>query len=560
MASITFWNRLEPRPRSNDLSNALAARVRDPAWFLARQWQLGELTGEDAGSPAYLRLTADIAPVVGWDAGEETKRSIDPRAQPLERAVTQELFSPDDLSSRIELGQMFEYFLTFGGVSSVRNSYRAQYPVPQAENDDPHAARLRTLWSGRAVDGLAVYLAAKASLPVLPPPAVPPAMAPRVRTALQSLVTWVEQVFGGFEAADPPAWQPERLEYGARIYAGDPAGGVVSFDADPGRRAELEWYAFDQKMVPPPSGVSAPPVEQRVETVIPAPMRFRGMPNARFWDFEDGRVDFGGLEPDRRDLARMILMDFMLVHGNDWFIVPFDQPVGTLTRSAISVVDVFGGEHAVPRADSSPGPRWSMFSTARDDGQLAPWFLLPASVAEAVHDSAPIEDVRFLRDETANLVWAVERETESHLGAPHPGNERGSPSLPLPQTSNAPLVWRVQTEVPFNWIPFQPVQLDATSGEVALERSSLMAAGAPPGAAPIAPAPWGKVLQPSSVSGRYRVREEEVPREGARVTRVIRWSRWIDGSTHVWIARQRGLGGGEGSSGLRFDLAIDQSL
>jgi hypothetical protein len=31
-----------------DLKHSLAAQVRDPLWFLARQWQLGEFRGEDA--------------------------------------------------------------------------------------------------------------------------------------------------------------------------------------------------------------------------------------------------------------------------------------------------------------------------------------------------------------------------------------------------------------------------------------------------------------------------------------------------------------------------------
>ena len=49
MASITTWTRLETRQRTDDLDVSLAARVHDPLWLLARQWQLGELRGHDAG-------------------------------------------------------------------------------------------------------------------------------------------------------------------------------------------------------------------------------------------------------------------------------------------------------------------------------------------------------------------------------------------------------------------------------------------------------------------------------------------------------------------------------
>jgi hypothetical protein len=47
--------------------------------------------------------------------------------------------------------------------------------------------------------------------------------------------------------------------------------------------------------------------------------------------------------------------------------------------------------------------------------------------------------------------------------------------------------------------------------------------------------------------------EEEVPRSGAQVTRSWQYARWHDGSRHLWQARRKTSGRGEGSSGLRFD-------
>jgi hypothetical protein len=51
-----------------------------------------------------------------------------------------------------------------------------------------------------------------------------------------------------------------------------------------------------------------------------------------------------------------------------------------------------------------------------------------------------------------------------------------------------------------------------------------------------------------------RLFEEEVPRGGARVLRRFEHTRWVDGSTFLWLARRKQAGAGEGSSGLRFDL------
>lgn len=50
MAAVTSWSRLEPRTRSLRL-RSVQARVADLLWLLDRQWQIGELQGEDVGSP-----------------------------------------------------------------------------------------------------------------------------------------------------------------------------------------------------------------------------------------------------------------------------------------------------------------------------------------------------------------------------------------------------------------------------------------------------------------------------------------------------------------------------
>ena len=60
MTSITSWLRLEPRTRKADMAAGLQARIYDPLWLLARQWQTGEFQGEDAGSPAAARWRGSI--------------------------------------------------------------------------------------------------------------------------------------------------------------------------------------------------------------------------------------------------------------------------------------------------------------------------------------------------------------------------------------------------------------------------------------------------------------------------------------------------------------------
>jgi hypothetical protein len=263
-------------------------------------------------------------------------------------------------------------------------------------------------------------------------------------------------------------------------------------------------------------------------------------------------------------------MDFMLVHGNDWFLIPFEQPVGSLCHvDALVVHDVFGGATLVERADGGRAPasgsRWTMFSTsiAGGSGQLADFFILPPSAATAIQHGPAVEEVRFLRDEVANYVWAVEHATEDGVGQPWLGHERdlaASASAP-PRVTPPPgrngqvrpsLRYQIQTTVPTNWIPFLPVVIDPAQGEIALERGAMLG---PDGVTAVEP--LGRILRPTSLRGAaYRIREEEVPRTGVGVQRVVCRTRWIDGSTHLWIVRQKSAGTGEGSSGLRFDLAV----
>lgn len=91
--SITSWTRIEPRTRAADMSPGLAAATADPLWLLARQWQVGEFRGEDAGSPVTVRVRAQAAPLARYrpEGGPVpgTAVPIDPTL-PLEAVVERE--------------------------------------------------------------------------------------------------------------------------------------------------------------------------------------------------------------------------------------------------------------------------------------------------------------------------------------------------------------------------------------------------------------------------------------------------------------------------------------
>ena len=59
LPTITRYNRLESRPRTDNFARALRAEVRDALWMLCKQWQMGEFAGDDAGTPVYAKLHVD---------------------------------------------------------------------------------------------------------------------------------------------------------------------------------------------------------------------------------------------------------------------------------------------------------------------------------------------------------------------------------------------------------------------------------------------------------------------------------------------------------------------
>jgi hypothetical protein len=116
----------------------------------------------------------------------------------------------------------------------------------------------------------------------------------------------------------------------------------------------------------------------------------------------------------------------------------------------------------------------------------------------------------------------------------------------LPTPSAQPR-YRLATEVPSNWIPLLPQRI-ANPPSLRLVRAAMLA---PDGTNTIRRA-RGELL---NAAARLALFDEEIPREGARVTRQFERTRWIGGSTVLWVGLKKQVGKGEGSSALRFDEA-----
>ena len=67
------WSRLLTDTHRPDLQAGLEARVYDPLWLLARQWQMGEFHGEDAGSPVLVTVESDTFSIDRVHLGDTTR-------------------------------------------------------------------------------------------------------------------------------------------------------------------------------------------------------------------------------------------------------------------------------------------------------------------------------------------------------------------------------------------------------------------------------------------------------------------------------------------------------
>jgi hypothetical protein len=323
----------------------------------------------------------------------------------------------------------------------------------------------------------------------------------------------------------------------------------------------IDWYDLDIDEDPDHS--LRTPVQQATsstKSLLPVRVRFAGMPADRFWQFEDAAVDLGAVTASADDLGRLLAVEFATVFGNDWWYVPVPARFGSLVSVDSLVVRNTFGENMLVRpteqASAATAP-WRMFrltdtQLAAGSGPAPALLFLPPVVTGAL-DGVPIEEVLLLRDEMANLAWAVERTVEGADGRPRDRSvEYGTrlsaaptPSLPSP----ADLVYILQTTVPDHWIPLVPVHDPGGSSAIMLQRGSLLTQDGTE--RPITA--QGVLLEPQ-VSPWY-FHEKEVPRAGVRIRRIPTVARWLDGASYSWVSRRSGTGGGEGSSGLRFDIA-----
>ena len=573
MGSITSWVRLEPRCRDDRLNEAVQARIYDPLWMLARQWQVAEFQGEDTGSPVVARWRGDSAPVTRYYAGAIKKDTrvyaprYDARAMPLEALVERQPLhgatNQGSLRLAVESGM---HFLRMLDAQPISRSYRADFlklyalqPPTEAERAGADVETLSywKLMASRALDARRVIAAFRdAAGKRLPIPGTLPIAASdnaEVENVINQWLAQQDSLFALPQGDGSDAWNSERLEYAFSI-GGAPGGEEVPLTAAQYAQGHLDWHSVDYDPEINLGAATDQASNPLVRTVMPAPVSFRGAPAQRFWEMEDRAIDYGLLPAGPGDIPQLMLSEFASGYGNEWYVIPIDLEVGSLTKTgSLVIVDSFGVQTLVSPVNdpSKPATDWSMFELSaiqrKDTPPLRPrsnlLFLAPALLKTI--DSRPLEEVLFMRDEMANMAWAVEHIVQGAIeNRLEPGAVADAPQTALTPPSALPQ-YRLATDVPANWTPLLPQRL-ADPLSLRLVGAAMLA----PDGSNVVRHAQGELL---NAAPELKLFDEEIPREGVKVMRQFERARWIRGSTLLWVGLRKQVGRGEGSSALRFD-------
>ena len=597
---------MEVRPRKKDFDNVLRAEVYDPLWMLGRQWQFGEFKGEDTGSAVFAKVALETTNISKF---KDRNKPVTPYTDevPLETVIEAENIN-FDYKTRVRVGQQwFKMLGQYGFGKDIRQAFIQSYPVhhPQISNTDAagevvskskllsnHAAmQFVDAASGRSMDGYAFYRALHND------PATVIAMhfghlsnteLAKATDMAGDFMNWFEQLYYIPQGGVNSSWNKKQLEYEFDCALPGEARNTV-LKAEEYYNGNLDWFSFDiDDMTSAAALVNSSPEEvdentlKRILTVIPSAAQFGGMPRKRWWEFEDAAIDLGNISADEKNLAKILITEFALVYSNDWFVIPYQVPVGSLSEiTGIVVTDVFGQKtlvEAAGKGEQGDWNRWNMFSMTRlhppfDTDVEADNRIFIPPVLTKLHESEPVELVKFMRDEMANMVWGVEDRVSDMLGGGMSGHKAAADLLEyLNGLSNEALEeeelagvlkYTLANTVPENWIPFIPMHMPNDNRSIQLRRASM------PRTLPhLYPGSPGQV-RPRTDILRYGLRddemqdepydifEEEVPRAGIQVIAGYQRARWYGGKTFVWMGRRKRTGRGQGSSGLRFDSIKD---
>jgi len=598
LPAMPMVNRLEARPRTHDFDRALRAEVRDALWMLTKQWQMGEFKGDDAGSPMLSKMYMEKTMLTKYRPGNHAVESFDDTI-PLEARVEQRKIPFEagkveiSLDMRLVMGRHWAKLLNKGGYGALKEAYINHYPIyqPEPENrSDVYYCANQQSWrkhaavARRHIDGKKLYddIATDSGQHIHTVGADPSTHTDLIALG-ERLKQWFDRLFCqplGEEGND--AWLPSNLEYQFACSA-PKDGGEKVLSAEEYYQGHLDWYNFsiDDKTASLgavestalPDDFNAP----IIRSFIPTSVQFDGMPNTRWWAFEEGKTNFGDIRPDTTDINKLLLIEFALVYANDWYLLPVTVPAGSIVNiRGMSVRNVFGENlwiSATGRGLDDDPERWTMYSmdSAGNESRPADLSLMVTPTVPKIQEGKPVEEVNLVRDEVANIVWGIEALVPLPSGESVSGSEAAKDTLRHLKrligesttdagTITAPaanLRYKIMSSVPENWIPFISTHEVGSNRQTRLQRGSMpRIIDGDPQASIEKVKPRTNLLSEGlnqTPKQSYFINEEEVLRAGIKVTQSFQRTRWYNGQVFNWLGVRKRTGRGEASSRLQFD-------
>lgn len=604
--TIVMWNKLEGQPRASNFDRALKAEVRDALFMLTKQWQMGEFKGDDAGSPVIAKVHVETTQLNKYKANDHSTQLFETDV-PMETKVEQRKlpFNAGEqvlsMDIRLLMGRQWLKMTNKPDISTLKKEFINAYPINKPDPDKREDAQIcahQTAWmqysavAEKSMDGAALYFHLKENVGNhaydLLTVELTPAQKALIDEIEKKYIIWFEKLFYQPLAENEDAWLPSKLEY--QFACSAPKKGLEKvFNAEEYYHGHLDWYNLNvdksQETLGDVEIVDIEPAELEMKhtySFFPTQIQFDGMPNTRWWTFEEGNTNFGDIKPDTTDLNKLLLMEFGLVYANDWFMMPFTLPAGSVANvRGVAVTNSFGERIWIEpsgRGSDDDWQRWSMFTLNVDceENEPADLSLLLLPTVPKIQESRPLEEILFIRDEMANMVWGIETRILLPSGVSKSGREAalelhnhyqrivekenasGSGSIP-DVDYKADIRYQLMSTVPENWIPFIPVHVKDSNREIQLQRAAMPRILENDSKKPKKIRPRTKLLRvglDKEPKVAYKLFEEEVPRAGVCIYQSYQRTRWYKGRVYTWLGVRKKVGRGERSSGLAYDLIV----
>ena len=587
---VGFYSKIEPRTRDANYSEAMSFEISDPLWMLGRQWQFGRFQGNDCGSSVMTQVTVKrqrIDRLIDKNAlHDKSTRVGQLPAFSTERPME---YDVERRPHKIDLFTRIESALYFLGMASVAKKKETVLKVLRSTcklepfiTDNPEnpleevKARVNTkldklfrFYGNKCFDGYKLY-----QLKALPDGC----SIPNATSVLQDYKNWFKKKYQLMDKEEDAFWNGEKLGYEVGISAGD-----RKYTAEDYHSGRLSWYSFDSDTQVPGSTAST---EKVTLGALPSPAVFPAAPNRRLWEFENRKVQFNDYRNDDVSaLASSVILQYTMMYSNDWMIVPLETEIGSVLQvERITVTDSFGKTHDITYSfeeiDSKNNnvgftDRWALYAnswldayTTTGNFRTVPGLLCPPTL-QRVEQGAPIEEVQFLRDEMANMVWGVEEKVSDGCGGSLDSRSRSDSVISIideerkvddsdvVKPEDADYAYLLQNRVPLHWIPFIPQKIYGKTRDIVFRRARMPIwykgdfRPALPSSQLLAVKKDGKRTIP-----RY-VNEEEILGYGTKVGLYPQRTRWFNGTSFTWQGYEKKISGTPANSGLMFDALLD---